>query len=183
MSLFVVDVEADGPCPGESYGPLPGDYSMLSFASVRVDKGLSCSFVSNPIKPISGRYRGDAIASIGLTPQTRHSIYVEKGNDPKETMASFESWVLTMSVGRPIFISDNNGFDWMFICYYFHHFLGRNPFGFSSRRLGDLYCGLMKDMRAQWKHLRKTKHTHDPLMDAKGNAEVILYMMDKMGLK
>jgi hypothetical protein len=24
---------------------------------------------------------------------------------------------------RPIFISDNNGFDWMFICWYFHHFI------------------------------------------------------------
>lgn len=175
MSLFVVDVEADG--------PIPGDFSMLSFASVRIDKELSCSFISNPIKPISQIYVKDAIAAIGITADERQDIYVTKGNDPEGTMASFESWIVTMSIGRPIFISDNPAFDWMFICWYFHHFLGRNPFGFSARRLGDLYCGLMKDMRAQWKHLRKTKHTHDPLMDAMGNAEVILYMMDKMGLK
>jgi len=174
MSLFVVDCEADG--------PIPGDYSMLSFASIRVDKGLSCSFISNPIKPISQIYVRDAIEAIGITPDMRQDIYVERGNDPLKTMASFDKWVNTLSVGRPIFISDNNGFDWMFICYYFWHFLGRNPFGFSSRRIGDLYCGMMKDGRARWKHLRKTAHTHNPADDARGNAEVILEM-ERMGLK
>jgi hypothetical protein len=71
----------------------------------------------------------------------------------------------------------------MFICWYFHHFLGRNPFGFSSRRLSDLYCGLVKDSFAQWKQLRKTQHTHHPVDDARGNAEVILYMKNELGLK
>jgi hypothetical protein len=59
---------------------------------------------------------------------------------------------------------------------------GHNPFGWSSRRIGDLYCGLVKDSRAQWKYLRKTKHTHHPVDDAKGNAEALL-AMQKMGLK
>ena len=27
-----------------------------------------------------------------------------------------------------MFISDNNGFDWQFINWYFHHFTGSNPF-------------------------------------------------------
>jgi hypothetical protein len=38
------------------------------------------------------------------------------------------------------------------------------------------------DMRASWKHLRKTKHDHNPVNDAIGNAEAIL-AMKKMGLK
>jgi hypothetical protein len=37
-------------------------------------------------------------------------------------------------------------------------------------------------MRASWKQLRDTKHTHNPVDDAKGNAEAILKMKD-MGLK
>jgi len=41
---------------------------------------------------------------------------------------------------------------------------------------------MMKDSRASWKHLRKTKHTHNPVDDAMGNAEALLEMQ-KMGLK
>lgn len=82
-----------------------------------------------------------------------------------------------------MFISDNNGFDWMFICWYFHHFLGENPFGFSSQNLGSLYKGMMKDTFTTFKHLRKTRHTHHPVDDAKGNAEALLTMKREMGLK
>jgi hypothetical protein len=80
-----------------------------------------------------------------------------------------------------IFIADNNGFDWMFVCWYFHHFLGKNPFGFSSQNLGSLYKGLVKDAAKSFKHLRKTSHTHDPVDDARGNAEALL-AMQAMGL-
>jgi len=177
MSLFVVDVEANG--------PIPGDYSMLSFAAVRVDKELQTRYHSGNLYALPGAgYKMDAIVSIGLNLDTYQALHVHGGYDPNAVLIEFELWLTANNVkGRPIFISDNNGFDWMFMCWYFWHFRGYNPFGFSSRRIGDLYCGLVKDMRAPWKHLRKTKHTHDPLDDATGNAEAILHMMDNMGLK
>jgi len=71
----------------------------------------------------------------------------------------------------------------MFMCYYLHMYAGKNPFGFSGRRIGDMYCGLVNDAYAKWKHLRKTTHTHHPVDDAKGNAEALLHMRDKMGFK
>lgn len=181
MSLFVVDCEANG--------PIPGDYSMLSFGAVRVDDWkttdkLETCFESGAIKPISMKVVNEAITAIGLSVEDYMNNYVSGGNDPLIIMEKFEKWVLMNNIyGRPTFISDNNGFDWMFVCWYFHHFLGRNPFGYSSRRIGDLYCGLVKDTRASWKHLRETKHTHNPIDDARGNAEVVLHMLNKMGLK
>jgi hypothetical protein len=36
-----------------------------------------------------------------------------------------------------VFVSDNNGFDWQFINWYFWHFTGANPFGHSSTNLGS----------------------------------------------
>lgn len=60
-------------------------------------------------------------------------------------MARFEQWLKANVSDRPMFVADNNGFDWQFINWYFHHFLGRNSFGFSSMNLGSLYKGLMKD--------------------------------------
>jgi hypothetical protein len=89
-------------------------------------------------------------------------------------MQAFGKWLRENSQGRPIFVSDNVAYDWQFINYYFHKFCGENPFGFSGRRIGDIYCGMKGDLFAQWKHLRKTKHTHHPVDDAKGNAEALL---------
>ena len=68
--------------------------------------------------------------------------------------------------------------------YYFHRFIGRNLFGFSGRRIGDLYGGLVKDASkaTEWKEYRVTGHTHDPVDDAKGNAEALLKFR-ALGLK
>lgn len=169
MSYFVVDIESDG--------PIPGDFSMVCFGAVLVEEGLERSFYGK-LKPISEKYVPEALAVSGFTREDTLNF-----DSPQQVMLDFEQWIKQNSKGRPIFISDNNGFDWMFICWYFHHFIGRNPFGFSSRRLADLYCGVVKDTFAQWKHLRKTAHTHHPVDDAKGNAEVLLHLKNEMGLK
>ena len=168
MSYIIVDIEADG--------PIPGDYSMVSFGAVIVNESLDKSFYGK-LKPISDNYNPEALAVSGFSREETLQL-----DNPLDVMLQFEEWIKENSAGRPIFVSDNNGFDWMFICWYFHHFLKRNPFGYSSRRIGDLYCGLVKDAYAQWKHLRKTAHTHNPVDDAKGNAEVLLYMKNEMGL-
>ncbi len=97
-------------------------------------------------------------------------------------MDEFRQWLAENCKGRMLFISDNNGFDWQFINWYFHHFLGANPFGFSSTNLGSLYKGFQKDTLANCKHLRKAKHTHHPVDDARGNAEALLQLKE-MGLK
>ena len=172
MSYFSVDIEADGPAPGL--------YSMISFGAVVVEPGLNNTFYAE-IKPISDCWIPDALAVSGFTrEQTMEFV------DPIIAMTRFEEWILKSSKGRPIFIADNPGFDFSFINYYFHAFLNRNPFGFSSRRIGDLYCGMKLDAFAKWKHMRDTKHSHNALDDARGNAEAILKMQEmgiKMGIK
>lgn len=165
----MVDIESDG--------PIPGDYSMICFGAVLVDEQLDRTFYGK-LKPISEQFDPTALSISGFSREETLAF-----DDPKTVMTDFKAWIQENSKGRPIFISDNNGFDWMFICWYFHHFIGENPFGYSSRRLSDLYCGLEKDTFAKWKHLRKTVHTHNPVDDAMGNAEVLLYMKKEMDLK
>jgi hypothetical protein len=53
-------------------------------------------------------------------------------DDPKQVMQDFAAWVKERSKRRPLFISDNNGFDWQFINWYFWHFTDGNPFGHTS---------------------------------------------------
>jgi hypothetical protein len=165
----MVDIESDG--------PIPGDFSMVSFGAVIVDQNLDRSFYGK-LKPISEKWIPEALNVSGHTREETMTF-----SEPEKVMQEFKDWINLNSKGRPIFISDNNGFDWMFICWYFHHFIGENPFGFSSRRLSDLFCGLQKDTFAKWKHLRKTSHTHNPVDDAMGNAEVLLLMKNEMDLK
>jgi|GEM_PF-5723472 len=159
-----------------------GRFKLFTFLNVfGLATGMACSILILlwvQDETSYDKFNPDALAVSGFSREETMNF-----DDPETVMLAFEDWIKTNSKGRPIFISDNNGFDWMFICWYFHHFLGRNPFGFSSRRLSDLYCGLEKDTFAQWKHLRKTEHTHNPVDDARGNAEVLLYMKEEMGLK
>ena len=168
MPYIMVDVEADG--------PIPGDYSMISFGAVVVEPALNRSFYGQ-LKPISDEFVPAALAVSGFSREECLAF-----DDPQTVMQAFHDWLISNCKGRPLFISDNNGFDWQFINWYFHHFLGKNPFGFSSTNLGSLYKGLKKDVFVNFKHLRKSKHTHHPVDDARGNAEAMLRMRE-MGLK
>lgn len=171
MSLIVVDVEADG--------PIPPDYSMVCFGAVIVDEKLNKTFYGETA-PISPLWRPDALAVSGFSRESHETF-----PDPKATMVQFGSWIRQNTVGRPVFISDNPCFDFQWINYYFHKYTHENPFGYSGRRIGDLYCGMRHNMglNHEWKRkLRKTKHNHDPVQDCLGNAEALLAMF-QMGLQ
>jgi len=169
MPYIMVDIEADG--------PIPGDYSMISFGAVIVDELLDKTFYGR-LRPVSEWYLPEALNVSGHSREETMTF-----DDPETVMRSFANWISTEANDRPIFISDNNGFDWMFICWYFHHFTGSNPFGFSSQNLGSLYKGLVGDTFKSFKHLRGTKHTHHPVDDALGNAQALLKMKQDLGLK
>ena len=61
----------------------------------------------------------------------------------------------------------------------------RIPISRGSRQtnLGSLYKGVVRDMFVNFKHLRMTKHTHNPVDDARGNAEALLQIREQYGLK
>jgi DNA polymerase III alpha subunit (gram-positive type) len=145
----MVDVEADG--------PIPGDYSMVSFGAVIVEPSLSKTFYAQ-LKPISEKWIQESLEVSNFTREETLTF-----EDPQTVMKRFCEWIEAESTGRAFFISDNNGFDWQFINWYFHHFHGKNPFGHSSTNLGSLYKGIVKDTFVSFKHLRKSKHTHHAL--------------------
>jgi len=170
MSFIIVDVEADG--------PIPAEFSMVSFGAVLFDETLRNTFYGQ-MRPTSDRFLPEALAVSGFS-RDQHLTF----DEPKGVMEKFASWLEEHSKGRPVFVSDNLAFDWRFINYYFHRFLGQNPFGFSGRRIGDIYAGLVKDAykATEWKKYRVTQHTHNPVDDARGNAEA-LRKFKELGLK
>jgi hypothetical protein len=168
MAWVMVDVEADG--------PIPGDYSMVCLGAVLVREGLAETFYGR-LRPISDKCMPQALAVSGFTREETLLF-----DDPEATMRRFAEWLAASAGRRPQFVSDNNGFDWQFVNWYFWHFTGANPFGHSSANLGSLYKGLVRDTFQSFRHLRRTAHTHHPVDDARGNAEALLDMK-QMGLK
>jgi len=169
MAYVMVDIESDG--------PIPGDYSMVCFGAVIVEPALNRTFYGK-LRPISEKWLPESLQVSGFTRED-----VLAFDDPADVMRRFERWLRENARDRLVFISDNNGFDWQFINWYFHHFVGSNPFGFISANLGSLYKGLEKDASASFRHLCKTPHTHHPVDDAMGHAEALLHMRNALGLK
>lgn len=166
--LVVVDVESDGPVPGSDM------FSMVCFGAVVVNPKLDLTFYGETA-PISKRWDPEALAISGFS-REQHLDF----EPPERDMKEFGRWIKDISPkgGRAILISDNLAYDWQFINYYFHRFEGSNPFGFSGRRIGDLFAGLERDLATSWKKYRITDHDHNPVNDAKGNAEALLKLAE-----
>jgi DNA polymerase III epsilon subunit-like protein len=157
---FSFDVEADGPAPGL--------YSMVSIGIVRLDD-LSQTFYAT-LKPISEKWIPEALAVSKFSREQCLGF-----EDPQKVMQDLDAWVSSQCSGRAVMWSDNPGFDWQFLNYYCHRYLGKNPFGHSCRRIGDFFAGLQGDPTQSqgWKKLRGERHTHNALDDARGNARAI----------
>lgn len=110
--------------------------------------------------------------------KTRKTFYGP--DDSEQTFQDFTEWLKQFRDGRPVFVSDNPAYDWQWINYGFDKYLKYNPFGHSARRISDFYAGLKNDFYDSqgWKQLRVTKHDHNPVHDAMGNAEAFKRLLD-----
>jgi hypothetical protein len=179
MSKWIsVDVEADGdPCP---------IYSMVSFGAIVVQEDLySAPTFDGKVAPISNNWIPEALAVSGYS-REEHVAF----EAPEIVMPRFHEWLKAQAAtsvdGRVMLISDNVAFDWQFINYYLHVYAGENIFGWSGRRIGDLYGGMMRSAMTSdrhWKRMAKTTEDHSPLNNARGNAEVLVEFKRLLGLK
>ncbi|MBI2649343.1 MAG: 3'-5' exonuclease [Thaumarchaeota archaeon] len=158
----------------ETSGPIPGEYSMLSIGACVVGD-ISKTFYRE-IKPVSDKFVPEAVEVNGLSLQKLK----ETGTEPAVAMRDFGDWVGSVSnERRPVFVAFNATFDWMFVAYYFHKFLGRNPFGISGLDIKAYYMG---KFRTSWSEtvkkrldkrvISRRKHTHNALDDAIEQAEI-----------
>lgn len=167
---IVLDVEADGPCPGL--------YNMISFGLVSAADPAS-SYLGEvlPILDSPGIEAARAVTGIDFDIQKTY-------RPPEVVMAEARDWVTAITGGkRAIFWSDNPAFDWQWWNWYCHKYLGDNPAGFSARRIGDLDAGRRGEPlnSLAWKKHRVTAHTHNPVDDARGNAEGLRWILEQMG--
>lgn len=166
---IMIDVEATGAHPGQ--------FSLLQIGAVVLSGGNE---FFTTVRPVRGKiFDPNAMKSIGLTEDD-----VADYGWPGPSMDAFDIWLRAISADnggvRLTAWSDNPAFDWQFINCYFHQYLDGNRLGFSMRRIGDLWAGHTGNPRDHtgWKKLRDTKHNHNALDDARGNAEALNKILD-----
>jgi hypothetical protein len=123
--------------------------------------------------PSPGTGRLTEIGAVGYSRLDLFHAVIPSASEEKAVFEDFAKWLEENVKGQPVFVSDNPAYDWQWVNDGFHRHLGKNPFGHSARRIGDFYAGLRGDFRKtqEWKKLRRTKHDHNALHDALGNAE------------
>ena len=138
-SLIFVDVEAHGPCPAMGY--------MTEFAFVEYGctsqgppetitrNGFHAWVIHGSDAPAS-RFPENGIVEV--CPAFDFTIRAEKCMGPIEHVMSSAARWLARTVGegvRPVMVSDNPAFDFMWICDAFWRTMNTNPFGHSARRI------------------------------------------------
>ena len=99
-----------------------------------------------------------------------------------EVAGAFGTWLMSVAAGRPVLVSDNPAFDFMWIAGMFDAAGLPNPFGHSGRRISDFWAGLQGNWSdsQSWKQWRITPHDHNPVHDALGNAEAFEHILELM---
>jgi ribonuclease T len=152
----------------EASGPIPGRYSLLSLGACIIGESTQNFYVE--LVPISDLFVPEAMQIVGQSLDHYNQI----GTDPKEAMKSFAAWIEQVSGGMtPVFVGFNATFDWAFVNWYFHSFLGENPFGIGGLDIKSYYMGLVgcewrdtRSSRIPEKYKGTAKHTHNALDDA-----------------
>ncbi len=164
----------------ESSGPIPGEYSLLSIGACLLSDPEESFYTE--LRPDSQKYDPDAVAITGLD-LAYLSLF---GLPPFEAMTQFNSWINSVSKPkqRTIFVGFNASFDWSFINYYFHKYLGFNPFGYTAIDIKSYYMGLNK---CSWEETKSSKiveklcphrrNNHNALEDSKFQAELFSLML------
>lgn len=160
----------------EAAGPVPGKYSLLSIGACAVYNPERV--FSSLLKPLNQDADPEALKVSKFTLDQLE----RDGVQPEEAMLAFEAWLKELAPDENdmiVFVGLNAPFDWSFINYYFHVFLGRNPFGFTALDLKAYYMGVTgcawtetgSSRISKWVKAKR-KPDHDAVHDAQFQAEL-----------
>lgn len=188
-AYFSADVETDG--------PIPGPYSILSFAlvyagsfdgrSFKRPQNYSKSFYRE-LKPISDKFEPQALKVNGLN---RARLCLE-GGAPEHVMGEACRWIKeTAGIGRPVLVAYPLSFDWTWLYWYFIQFSSQgSPFEYS--RCFDIKTALSIKASIPISEAGRSKlplslrsmrsHTHHALDDAIEQAEIFANVFEWEGI-
>lgn len=178
-AYFSADVETDG--------PIPGPFSMLSFAIVYAGKFDGDSFEKptaydtvfyRELRPISEEFQPEALRINGLD---RNKL-IQTGSPAETAMDEAAEWIRTTAgAATPVLVAYPLSFDWTWLYWYFIRFAqSGSPFEYS--RCFDIKTALAVKGRIPISEAGRSKlpagltsvrrHTHFAVDDAVSQAEI-----------
>ncbi len=189
-AYFSADVETDG--------PIPGPFSMLSFAIVFAGTfdGINFKRPANyqrvfykEVKPISEDFQEEALRINGLD---RERLKKE-GDPPELAMIEASRWIrLCAGEAKPVLVAYPLSFDWTWLYWYFIKFCSEgSPFDYS--RCFDIKTALAVKARLPISESGRSKlepllrsrhqHTHHAIDDAIEQAEIFANIFEWEGIR
>lgn len=188
-AYFSADVETDG--------PIPGPYSILSFALVYSGSFDGNRFIrpSNygtnfyaELQPISDQFQEEALRVNKLDRQRLQS----EGQSPQKAMIDACRWVKQIAGGaRPVLVAYPLSFDWTWLYWYFIRYCAEgSPFGYSQcfdiktafAVKGGLPISEAGRSKVDSALLPSHPHTHHALDDAIEQAEIFANIFEWRGV-
>ena len=185
---FSADVETDG--------PIPGPYSMLSFALVyagsfdgkRFERPRNYErYFYKELCPISSRYQVEALKVNGLD----RDRLLREGNPPEQVMTEACGWIKdNCGSASPVLVAYPLSFDWSWLYWYFIQFSAEgSPFGYS--RCFDIKTALSVKAHLPISRAGRARldpslgsnraHTHHAIGDAIEQAEIFANIFEWRG--
>jgi hypothetical protein len=171
----------------ETDGPIPGPFSMLSFAIVyagsfdgqRFERPKNYErYFYQELKPISNQFQKEALKVNGLD----RDRLIREGLTPEHTMTDASRWVISHCYNaNPVLVAYPLSFDWSWLYWYFVRFSTEgSPFGYS--RCFDIKTALSVKGRIPICRAGRVRlapalgsnraHTHHAIGDAIEQAEI-----------
>jgi hypothetical protein len=128
----------------EANGPIPGVFSMLSFASAAftLKKELVSTFSAN----LSTLPRAKEDPDTMQWWKNKKKAWAAARKDPQKphlAMKAYLQWLKGLP-GRPVFVAYPAAFDYTFIAWYLIKFTGENPFSYVALDIKTYACALLK---------------------------------------
>ncbi|RLC09392.1 MAG: exonuclease [Deltaproteobacteria bacterium] len=167
-TFFSIDIETDG--------PYPGDYSMLSFGAVAfAEDGTTLGSFETNVQALDGASQNyDTMKNFWDKQPVAWEYCTRNPQPPEVAMTKFVEWVAKMPGDLKTAVCMPAGFDFMFMYWYMKKFAGRSPFSFSCI---DTKTYVMSMRRKAYRHsgkrswpkrwfAAKLPHTHKAIDDA-----------------
>jgi len=159
----------------ETAGPNPTDYAMLSIGACTLIDPRKEFYIELQPTTMKADKNALEIHQLNLAKLSR------TGEPPAWAMQLLADWLaeVILSEDPPLFLGFNAPFDWMFVCDYFHRFLGHNPFGHSALDVKSFFMGFG---RVEWKgtsmtSISDTALRHNALEDAIDQAKIFKHIV------
>lgn len=171
------DIETDGPSPGQ--------YSMLSFASVAflLDKTILGTFERNLELLPKARQHPRNMEFWKSNPEAWAACRCDLVS-PAIAMREYSQWLKNLPA-KPVMVAHPVGFDFTFVHWYLHEFVGESPFFPAGLDMASYAMAIMDTpftkshrpyMPKEWADAN-LPHTHKAIDDAMGHAMVFCNML------